>query len=368
MAGLAKPKKYDWNDSNLAMFGSDTEKQVKKSSAETEPAWKGAGAAVGMQIWRIVKFKVKHWPKEDYGKFFNGDSYILLNTYKEEGGDEIKYDVHFWIGQYSSQDEYGTAAYKTVELDTLLDDKPIQHREVMDNESDLFKTYFETIELLEGGADTGFKHVKPTEYTPRLLHFHGEKKKIEIRERPLKKASLDSSDVFILDLGLEIYQWNGKTCNKDEKFKAVQYLQTLKSDRGGKPKVESLDEREIGPSHKFYSALSDEPLDAEEAPDENDSSSFSPVMIRVSDATGSMQTNTVEEGDLHRSSLDTSDVFIVDTGKSCFVWIGAGASDAENKNAMSYAHAYLMKTKHPLISVTAFKEGKETAAFNACLK
>ena len=45
---------------------------------------------------------------------------------------------------------------------------------------------------------------------------------------PLARKSLDSSDVFILDLGLEVYQWNGKTCNKDEKFKAVQYLQTLK--------------------------------------------------------------------------------------------------------------------------------------------
>ena len=33
---------------------------------------------------------------------------------------ELKYDVHFWIGQYSSQDEYGTAAYKTVELDTFV--------------------------------------------------------------------------------------------------------------------------------------------------------------------------------------------------------------------------------------------------------
>ena len=32
----------------------------------------------------------------------------------------LYYDVHFWIGQYSSQDEYGTAAYKTVELDTLV--------------------------------------------------------------------------------------------------------------------------------------------------------------------------------------------------------------------------------------------------------
>ena len=53
-------------------------------------------------------------------------------------------------------------------------------------------------------------------------------KRVEIREVQLTKKALDSSDVFILDLGLEVYQWNGKTCNKDEKFKAVQYLQTLK--------------------------------------------------------------------------------------------------------------------------------------------
>ena len=25
-----------------------------------------------------------HWPKDDYGKFYNGDSYILLNTYNEK--------------------------------------------------------------------------------------------------------------------------------------------------------------------------------------------------------------------------------------------------------------------------------------------
>ena len=28
MAGLRKAKKYDWKDSNLALFGSDTEKNV----------------------------------------------------------------------------------------------------------------------------------------------------------------------------------------------------------------------------------------------------------------------------------------------------------------------------------------------------
>ncbi|KAK3716428.1 hypothetical protein QZH41_008757, partial [Actinostola sp. cb2023] len=64
---------------------------------------------------------VTDWPKEDYGKFYNGDSYIILNTYKKDKDhDALLYDIHFWIGKHSTQDEYGTAAYKTVELDTLV--------------------------------------------------------------------------------------------------------------------------------------------------------------------------------------------------------------------------------------------------------
>ena len=32
MSGLVKPKQYDWKDSNLAMFGSEDEKQVSYQS------------------------------------------------------------------------------------------------------------------------------------------------------------------------------------------------------------------------------------------------------------------------------------------------------------------------------------------------
>ncbi|XP_011405971.1 PREDICTED: gelsolin-like protein 2 [Amphimedon queenslandica] len=361
MAGLVKPKKYDWKDSNLALFGSDLERNVKKAAAETEPAWKEAGKKVGLQIWRIVKFNVKSWPKNQYGQFFNGDSYIILNTYKNEGEDELLYDVHYWIGQYSTADEYGTAAYKTVELDTLLDDKPIQYREVMGHESDLFRTYFSEITLLEGGADSGFYHVKPEEYKPRLLHFHGVKKSIEVRERPLSKKALDDTDVFILDLGQKIYQWNGDGANKDERFKASQYLQKLRSDRG-KCETEVFVGEDLEWLKLVEKYLPDVDLDDDDDGADDD---FEPSIFRLSDETGEMK--FTKEAKYARSSLDTKDAFIVDTGKACFVWIGKETTQSEKRQAMSYAHDYLKRTQHPLVSVSRVVEGKETASFKAAL-
>ena len=36
--------------------------------------------------------------------------------------------------------------------------------------------------ILRGGAESGFKKVEPTKYEPRLLHFHGNRKHIEVTE------------------------------------------------------------------------------------------------------------------------------------------------------------------------------------------
>ncbi|XP_072165326.1 gelsolin-like protein 1 [Diadema setosum] len=270
--GLRKAKEYDWKDSNLALFGSDTEKNIKKESAQTEPAWKGAGSKVGLEVWRIVQFKVKRWAKEEHGNFFSGDSYIILNTYKKPDSDseELLYDVHFWIGKHSTQDEYGTAAYKTVELDHFLDDKPVQHREVMGHESELFKSYFDAITTMEGGAESGFRHVDPKTYEPRLLHFKGDRRRVNLFERPLSRQSLNSGDVFILDLGLMLYQWNGSKSNKDERTRAVQYISQLKEQRG-KAKSETLDEGRVSEKSPFLQKLPDVPVDQVDALEEDNS-------------------------------------------------------------------------------------------------
>ena len=43
---------------------------------------------------------------------------FTLKTYKKSlDSDALAYDLHFWLGKNTTQDEAGTAAYKTVELD-----------------------------------------------------------------------------------------------------------------------------------------------------------------------------------------------------------------------------------------------------------
>ncbi|XP_074661046.1 gelsolin-like protein 2 [Tubulanus polymorphus] len=368
MAGLTKAKKYDWKDSNLALFGTPLEREIKKKSAETEKAWHVVNKTdeEAIFIWRIVKFVPTPWPKEDYGKFFDGDSYIVLNKFKPPGEDGFEYDVHFWIGADSTQDEYGTAAYKTVELDTFLDDKPIQHREVQGHESDLFQSYFGTIELLKGGADSGFRHVTTEKYEPRLLQIVGGRNNVLVKEVPFCQKSLNSDDCFILDFGKKLYQMIGKNANKDEKFKAITCASKMRSERHG-AEIEVVDE-EGATEEEVKQFLSMLPVTCPEA-DANDDDTDSGItkdvkrLFKLSDASGKLEFSEVAQGDIKKSMLDSADVFIVDTGDHLYVWTGKGASTSERKNSLSYGHNYLLQHKNPLRPITSVMDGREGEDF-----
>lgn len=221
-------------DSNLANYGSKAHVDARKAAAASDKNLAGAGLKVGLEIWRVENkrtkadtpdFGVKRWPIEDYGSFYSGDSYLVLNTakVKDENGkdtEKLAWDVHFWLGKESTQDEYGVAAYKAVELDDLLDDGPVQHREVQGEESALFQTYFKSITIMEGGIASGFRTVKPDEYKPRLFQVRRTRKTCRATEVPVSVKSLTQNDVFVLDAGLLIYTFVGNHANAFEKMKA----------------------------------------------------------------------------------------------------------------------------------------------------
>lgn len=81
-------------ETNLAAFGSDLDKQHRKEGGAHEKAWSkeaGVGVKTGLWVWRIEKFQVVPVPEHDVGKFYNGDSYIILKVRMDppsKSGDE----------------------------------------------------------------------------------------------------------------------------------------------------------------------------------------------------------------------------------------------------------------------------------------
>lgn len=178
------------------------------------------------------------------GKFHTGDSYILLVTSQSKSGG-LTWAIHFWLGEQTSLDESGVAAYKTVELDAALGGSATQYREVQGSESSLFMSYFKSsggVEYLPGGVASGFKHVEKDSYRTRLLSVKG-KRAVRVKEVPLSHTSLNKGDVFILDAGLIIYIFNGPKANKFEKAKGIEVVSHLNSDeRMGRAHVVILDD------------------------------------------------------------------------------------------------------------------------------
>jgi gelsolin len=370
MAGLRRQETLDILATNIAFLGTDLEKNVRAAAAAGEPEWQNAGKQEGLEIWRIEKFQVKKWPKEEYGKFFEGDSYIVLRTIK--ANDKFIWNVHFWLGLETSIDEAGTAAYKTVELDDFLGTAPTQFREVQGSESSTFLSYFpnNTITILKGGVDSGFTHVKPEEYRPRLLHIKGKLKNVRVTEVPLSAKSLNSGDVFILDKGLDLYQFNGKRSSPGERIKGAQLARAIDDERKG---LATVHVAEQGDSDKafwdaFWAGLGGEgPISDESGSDDAataEAASLKKLFRLQEQADGTLNFTLVAEGKFDKSQLDSGDVFILDQGQEVFVWAGQKSSPKERKWGIQYAQSYLAKYNRPLnLPISRILEGGENEVF-----
>lgn len=155
----------------------------------------------------------------------------------------LSYDIHYWIGSRSTQDEQGAAAVYAIQLDEFLGCAPVQHREVQNHESDTFRGYFKQgIIYKKGGVASGMRHAETNTYDlRRLLHVKGKKRAVaaevrrrvqrsrgKVRERALwcgvlqvelSWMSFNLGDVFLMDIGKTIVQWNGPKSNRQERLK-----------------------------------------------------------------------------------------------------------------------------------------------------
>ncbi|OIS99289.1 PREDICTED: villin-3-like [Nicotiana attenuata] len=338
---------------------------MSSSAKALDPAFQGAGQRVGTEIWRIEDFQPVPLPKSDYGKFYSGDSYIILQTTSGKGGAYL-YDIHFWLGKDTSQDEAGTAAIKTVELDAVLGGRAVQYREIQGHESDKFLSYFKPCIIpLEGGIASGFKKPEEEEFETRLYICKG-KRVVRMKQVPFSRSSLNHDDVFILDTKDKIYQFNGANSNIQERAKALEIIQFLKEKyHEGTCDVAIVDDGNLqaeSDSGSFWVLFGGFAPISKKVVTEDDivPEKTPPKLYSINGQVSPM------DGELSKSSLENNKCYLLDCGAEVFVWVGRVTQLEERKAAIQTAEEYLVSQNRPKATrVTRVIQGYEPHSFKS---
>uniref|UniRef100_A0A8B9UV80 Villin-1 n=1 Tax=Anas zonorhyncha TaxID=75864 RepID=A0A8B9UV80_9AVES len=308
----------------------------------------------GIQIWRIEKMEMVPVPTKSYGNFYEGDCYILLSTRKS--GSSFSYNIHYWLGKESSQDEQGAAAIYTTQMDEYLGTVAVQHREVQGHESETFRAYFKQGLMYVGGGSGG-AHILPP---PIPLQVE------------MSWKSFNRGDVFLLDLGQLIIQWNGPESNRAERLKAMTLAKDIRDrERGGRAKVGVVDGENEGATPELVQVLLQvlgEKRDIKAAIPDNQVEQIhnnSLKLYHVSDASGNLVIQEIAIRPLTQDMLQHEDCYILDYGgHKIFVWKGKNSTKEEKQQAMSRALGFIKAKNYPSsTSVETENDGSESAVF-----
>jgi gelsolin len=339
------------------------------SMRDLDPAFQGAGQKAGIEIWRIENFQPVAIPKSSFGKFFTGDSYVILNTTALKSG-ALRHDIHYWLGKDTSQDEAGTAAIKTVELDAALGGRAVQYREVQGHETEKFLSYFKPCIIPQpGGIASGFQHVQPEVYTNRLYICQG-KHVVHVKEVPFARSSLNHDDIFILDTESKIFQFSGSNSSIQERAKALEVVQYIKDTyHDGKCEIAAVDDgrlmadAETGEFWGFFGGFAPLPrkTPSSDAAKKNDAIPSSTALFRIVNG----KPESAEIDSLKRELLETNKCYILDSGAEVFVWMGRNTSLDERKSASTAAEELVRGHDRPKYHITRVIEGFETVKFKS---
>uniref|UniRef100_A0A7N8X2C1 Advillin n=1 Tax=Mastacembelus armatus TaxID=205130 RepID=A0A7N8X2C1_9TELE len=309
-------------------------------------------------------------PEKSYGNFYEGDCYVLLSVMKNS----LCYDIHYWIGSESSQDEQGAAAVYTIQLDEFLGCTPIQHREVQNHESEAFRGYFKQgIIYKKGGVASGMRHTETNTYdVKRLLQVKGNKR-VTAREVEMSWTSFNLGDVFLLDIGKTIIQWNGPKSNRQERLKGMLLAKDIRDrERGGRTDIRMIDGEAEDKSPQNMELLNDVLGERtsklkDGPPDETveQEQKANLTLYQVSDADGQMKVTEVATRPLVQELLSHDDCYILDQGGiKIFVWKGKKANKAERQAAMARALEFIHAKNYPITTnVETVNDGAESALF-----
>ncbi|CAH1118897.1 unnamed protein product [Phaedon cochleariae] len=331
-----------------------------------------AGQVPSLTIWEIENFLPNRIDEVAYGKFYEGDCYIVLKTSVDEN-QALSWKIYFWIGEKAPLDKRACSAIHAVNLRNYLGAQCRTIREEQEDESEEFLSLFDSqIQYIEGGRTcSGFYTVEDLNFETRLYRIHPAGPTVHLEPVAISVDSLDPNFVFVLDTGMQIFVWNGKKAKNTLKSKSRLMCEKInKIER--KNKAEIITEITGDESKEFWIGLGQpDGLPPEEPPREHVSLDFTPVpprLYQVQLGMGYLELPQVEVplGKLVNTLLISKNVYILDCYLDVFVWIGKKSTRLVNAAAVKLSEELFNMIDRPEYArVTRVREGTESQVFKS---
>ncbi|XP_028032005.1 gelsolin, cytoplasmic-like [Bombyx mandarina] len=332
------------------------------------PVFEEAGNQAGIEIWTIENFEPVPFDPKYYGKFYNGDSYIVLKTTEESSS--LTHDAHFWLGSKTTQDKKGSAAIWTITLDDMLGGRAVHHREVQGHESSLFLSYFKpAIRYLEGGNESGFNEVQTNAGAEkRLLKLSG-CDNMRIEEVAAEASSLTKNHCFILENEHDIFVLMPEGAKATQRRKIISVANKLRDEEhNGRATIEIIDEFSSDEDvNLFFETLGSGSMDELVSDDTSESYTRSDIsavyLYKVLD--GDEQELVSMNKPYKQKHLASDAMYILDTGDTgVYIWLGSDLDAEVKRTYHEIAGKYLEDKGYPSwVHVTRVSEGAESSTF-----
>ncbi|XP_063458326.1 villin-like protein isoform X6 [Pan paniscus] len=223
----------------------------------------------------------------------------------------------------------------------------------------------------KGGLASDLKHVETNLFNiQRLLHIKG-RKHVSATEVELSWNSFNKGDIFLLDLGKMMIQWNGPKTSISEKARGLALTYSLRDrERGGRAQIGVVDDEAKAPDlmQIMEAVLGRRVGSLRAATPSKDINQLQKANVRLYHVYEKGKDLVVLElatPPLTQDLLQEEDFYILDQGGfKIYVWQGRMSSLQERKAAFSRAVGFIQAKGYPTYTnVEVVNDGAESAAF-----
>uniref|UniRef100_A0A0E0D0S4 HP domain-containing protein n=1 Tax=Oryza meridionalis TaxID=40149 RepID=A0A0E0D0S4_9ORYZ len=326
-------------------------KGASKSSApvdeEVPPLLEGDGK---LEVYCVNGSAKTALPKEELGKFYSGDCYIVLYTY-HSGDKREEFYLTYWIGKDSIPEDQEMAFQTANSIWNSLKGRPILGRIYQGKEPPQFIALFQPMVILKGGISSGYqkfveeKGLKDETYSGdgiALFRISGTSiHNNKVLQVDAVSSNLSPTDCFVLQSGNSMFTWIGNASSYEQQQWAAKVAEFLK------PGVAVKHCKEGTESSAFWFALGGK---------QNYTSR---------NATHDVVT---EIFNFSQDDLLTEDMMVLDTHGEVFVWMGQCVDAKEKQKAFEIGqkyveHAAAFESLSPDVPLYKVVEGNEPCFF-----